>query len=88
MEFAHRDEFAVHFTKQAKNDENGEDDYDDIREKISIEEMNSPLPVSSDGVTFDSFIRNKQDVDSFKEFLQRTNNKGLTHFFNNLQECN
>ena len=70
-------ELSLHLWKQAKNDENGEDDYDDVREKISFEEMNSPLPVASDGVTFDSFIRNKQDVDSFKEFLQRTNNKGI-----------
>ena len=54
---------------------------EDSREKISIEEMNSPMPVASDGITFESFIRNKHDLETFKDFLERKNNKGIAFLF-------
>jgi len=57
--------------------EDAEEEEEDHREKISVEEVNLPLPPAADGVTFESFIRSKSDLESFKQFLERTNNKGL-----------
>ena len=60
-----------------KSEEDEEEDEEDPREKISIEELNLPLPAAADGVSFESFIRKKSDLESFKEFLDRTSNKGI-----------
>ena len=57
--------------------EGAEEEEEDRREKISVEEVNLPLPPAADGVTFGSFIRSKSDLESFKQFLERTNNKGI-----------
>lgn len=69
--------------------ESDDDDEEDYREKVTIEEMNSPLPAAADGVTFESFIRNKQDFETFKEFLERRNNKGeiFNAFYSSRSVC-
>ena len=64
-----------------RSEEIEDEDDEDPREKISLEEVNLPLPSATDGITFETFIRNKHDLESFKEFLERTNNKGSTILF-------
>ena len=41
-----------------------------------MEEANRPLPVPKDGVTFESLIRNREEVEHFKEFLNKKHARG------------
>ena len=52
----------------------GEDDQE--KERISVEEANRPFPVPKDGFTFESLIRNRNEVEYFKEFLGKKHNRG------------
>ena len=51
-----------------------EDDHE--KERISVEEANRPFPVPKDGITFESLIRNRDEVEYFKEFLNKKHNRG------------
>ena len=53
---------------------NAEDEHE--KERISVEEANSPFPVPKDGVTFEALIRNRDEVEHFKEFLNKKHAKG------------
>ena len=53
---------------------NAEEDHE--KERISVEEANRPLPVPKDGVTFESLIRNREEVEHFKEFLNKKHARG------------
>ena len=46
-----------------------------------MEEANRPLPVPKDGFTFESLIRNRTEVEHFKEFLNKKHGKGNDHSF-------
>ena len=70
----------MHIALLQLKDKETEEEEEDCREKISLEEVNAPLPVAKDGVTFNSFIRNKADLEEFKEFLRSTNSKGKLIF--------
>ncbi|RMX53678.1 hypothetical protein pdam_00000335, partial [Pocillopora damicornis] len=52
-----------------------EDDHE--KERISVEEANRPFPVPKDGITFESLIRNRDEVEYFKEFLNKKHNRGI-----------
>ena len=54
---------------------NAEDEHE--KERISVEEANSPFPVPKDGVTFEALIRNRDEVEHFKEFLNKKHAKGI-----------
>lgn len=41
-----------------------------------MEEANSPLPVPKDGFAFEALIRNRDEVEHFKEFLNKKHAKG------------
>ena len=49
---------------------------DHEKERISVEEANRPFPVPKDGITFESLIRNRDEVEYFKEFLNKKHNRG------------
>ena len=52
------------------------DDDGSDKERISVDEANRPLPVPKDGFTFESLIRNRTEVELFKEFLSKKHTKG------------
>ncbi|KAL9980558.1 hypothetical protein ACROYT_G009160 [Oculina patagonica] len=54
---------------------NAEDDHE--KERISIEEANRPPPVPKDGFTFETLIRNRNEVENFKEFLNKKHARGI-----------
>ena len=41
-----------------------------------MEEANRPAPVPKDGITFEALIRNRDEVEHFKEFLNKKHAKG------------
>ena len=51
-----------------------EDDHE--KERISVEEANRPPPVPKDGFTFETLIRNRDEVEHFKEFLNKKHARG------------
>ena len=51
-------------------------DDDQEKERISVEEANRPLSVPKDGFTFEALIKNREEVEHFKEFLGKKHAKG------------
>lgn len=41
-----------------------------------MEEANRPAPVPKDGITFEALIKNRDEVEHFKEFLNKKHAKG------------
>ena len=41
-----------------------------------MEEANRPAPVPKDGITFEALIRNRDEVEHFKEFLNKKHARG------------
>ncbi|XP_032220371.2 uncharacterized protein LOC5519668 isoform X2 [Nematostella vectensis] len=52
-------------------------DEDVDKDKITIEEANSPMPVPKDGFSFDVLIRSRKEIEYFKEFLNKKHTKGI-----------
>ncbi|XP_031550659.1 regulator of G-protein signaling 22-like [Actinia tenebrosa] len=52
-------------------------DEDIEKEKISIEEASRPMPVPKDGFSFETLIRNRNEVEHFREFLSKKHTKGI-----------
>lgn len=50
---------------------------DHEKERISVEEANRPFPVPKDGITFESVIKDREEVEHFKEFLNKKHNRGI-----------
>lgn len=46
------------------------------KEKISIDEANRPMPIPKDGFSFETLIRNRSEVEYFREFLSKKHTKG------------
>ncbi|XP_020903032.1 regulator of G-protein signaling 22, partial [Exaiptasia diaphana] len=47
------------------------------KEKISIDEANRPMPIPKDGFSFEMLIRNRKEVEFFREFLSKKHTKGI-----------
>ena len=41
-----------------------------------MEEANRPVPVPKDGITFEELIKNRDEVEHFKEFLNKKHTRG------------
>ncbi|CAB4017228.1 Hypothetical predicted protein, partial [Paramuricea clavata] len=47
------------------------------RGKYSIEEANHPQPLSSDGVSFESLIKDRDELEGFQKYLEKKDPKGV-----------
>ena len=63
---------CLHFQLDSAEDEQE-------KERISVEEANRPLPVPKDGFSFETLIRNRDEVEHFKEFLNKKHTRGRDH---------
>jgi hypothetical protein len=48
------------------------------RGKYSIEEANHPQPLSSDGVSFESVIKDRDELEGFQKYLEKKDPKGIS----------
>ena len=76
LSFAKLNRYIVLKASYSLQVEEEEEDEDDLREKISVQEVNSPISVPKDETTFDAFIRDKVEVEHFKTFLEHKHPKG------------
>lgn len=47
------------------------------RGKYSIEEANQPFPVPHDGLSFESVIKDRDELEGFQKYLEKKDPKGL-----------
>lgn len=67
---------AIHWTRVNLFLQHDGIDSDMEKEKISIEEANRPMPIPKDGFSFEILIRNRKEVEFFREFLSKKHSKG------------
>jgi hypothetical protein len=48
------------------------------RGKYSIEDANHPQSLSSDGVSFESVIKDRDELEGFQKYLEKKDPKGIS----------
>lgn len=56
--------------------------------KYSIDEANHPLPSPQDGISFESIIKDRDELEGFQKYLEKKDPKGLLFFIFHLHRDN